>query len=245
MLIIAFIILGAIVGSFCNVIIYRVPLIIQGENLSLSLPASHCLHCGKTIKVLHNIPIVSWIFLQGRCASCKHAISWYYPFVEVVVAVLYGLIIWRRGLDIQSGFDILAVTFLVPLFFIDLKTMLLPDRLTIPLLVLALLFAASGYSKTDINHSVTAAVCGFGIPWLLSAVFRLVRGYEGMGLGDMKLFAALGAWLGPLALIDVFTASSVLAVLSGVILLGVKPVEAFPFGPYLVVASISWVVIYH
>jgi len=159
------------------------------------------------------------------------------------MAILYGTIIWQQGVTPQSIVDLFVVTLLVPLFFIDLQTMLLPDRLTLPLLVVALLFAASGYGAVTLPLALIAAGLGFGIPWLLSLLFRLLRGHEGMGRGDMKLLAGLGAWVGPLPLLDIVTASSLLALLSGVVLLRVKPGLPFPFGPYPVIAAMGWLLI--
>ncbi|CAI1109553.1 prepilin peptidase [Serratia quinivorans] len=243
MLISFFILLGAVLGSFCNVVIYRLPRILQGERLSLSWPASHCPHCKQPIKVRHNIPLLGWLLLRGRCAGCRQAISRQYPLVESLLALLYGAIIWQQGVTPQSLFDLLAVTLLVPLFFIDLHTMLLPDRLTLPLLVFALLFAASGYGSVTLTSACIAAALGFGVPWLLSWLFRLLRGHEGMGMGDMKLLAALGAWLGPQTLLDVVAASTLLALGAALVLLRVKPGVPFPFGPYPIIAAMIWLLL--
>lgn len=243
MLVSLFILLGAIFGSFCNVIIYRLPQILQGEALSLSWPASHCPHCKKPIKARHNIPLLGWLMLRGRCAGCGQAISRRYPLVEALLALLYGVIVWQQGITPQSGVDLLATTLLLPLFFIDLQTMLLPDRLTLPLLGLALLFAASGYGDVTLLSALLAAGLGFGMLWLLSWLFQLLRGHEGMGRGDMKLLAALGAWLGPQALLDIMAISTFLALGSALILLRVKPGEPFPFGPYLIIAALGWLLI--
>lgn len=245
MLVILIIISGAIFGSFCNVVIYRLPLILRGETRSLSWPPSHCPRCQQAIRWWHNIPLFGWLLLRGRCANCRQHISYRYPLVEGLVAGLFGTIIWRQGLTPQSVFDLLAVVLLVPLIFIDLDTMLLPDRLTFPLLFLALLLAATGNSSVDLLSSLFAAVTGFGVPWLLSTLFRLLRGQEGMGRGDMKLLAALGAWLGPLALLDIFAASSLLALASALLLLKHKPGQPFPFGPYPITAALGWMVFFH
>ncbi|HEY3983144.1 prepilin peptidase [Cedecea sp.] len=241
MLVSFFILSGAILGSFCNVVIYRLPRMLYGETaLSLSWPASHCPHCKKPIKVRHNIPLFGWLLLRGRCAGCGQPISLRYPLVEALLAFLYGAIVWQQGLTPQSGVDLLVVTLLVPLFFIDLQTMLLPDRLTLPLLVAALLLAASGYGAVTLPSALLAAGLGFGVPWVLSLLFHLLRGHEGMGRGDMKLLAALGAWLGPQALLDVVAASTLLALGAALVLLRVKPGEPFPFGPYPIIAALAW-----
>ncbi|PKB91361.1 hypothetical protein A8A01_01155 [Ewingella americana] len=243
MIVIFFILLGAILGSFCNVVIYRLPRILQGEALSLSWPASHCPHCKQPIKARHNIPLVGWLLLCGRCAGCRQAISRRYPLVEALLALLYGAIVWQQGVTPQSLFDLLAVTLLLPLMFIDLHTMLLPDRLTLPLLILALLFATSGYGSVALPSALIAAGLGFGVPWLLSLLFRLLRGHDGMGVGDMKLLAALGAWLGAQALLDIVAASTLLALGAAVVLLRVKPDEPFPFGPYPIIAALGWLLL--
>lgn len=245
MLVCFFIFLGAILGSFCNVIIYRLPRMLHGETLSLSWPVSHCPRCKQPIKARHNIPLLGWLLLRGRCAGCGQGISRQYPLVEALLALLYGAIIWQQGVTPQSLFDLLVVMLLVPLFFIDLQTMLLPDRLTLPLLVFALLFAASGYGSVTLPLALVAAALGFGLPWLLSWLFRLLRGHDGMGMGDMKLLAALGAWLGPLALLDIIAASSLLALGAALILLRVKPGERFPFGPYPIIAAVGWLLLLH
>jgi leader peptidase (prepilin peptidase)/N-methyltransferase len=243
MLVSFFILLGAIFGSFCNVIIYRLPKILEGDTLSLSWPASHCPDCKQPIKARHNIPLLGWLLLRGRCASCGHAILWRYPLVEALLAALYGTIVWQQGVTLQSCVDLMAVTLLVPLLFIDLQTMLLPDRLTLPLLAFALLFAASGYGTVMLPSALFAAAAGFGIPWLISTLFRLLRGHEGMGRGDMKLLAALGAWLGPQPLLDIFVASTLLAIAAALVLLRIKPGEPFPFGPYPIIAALGWLLI--
>lgn len=237
-------VLGAIIGSFCNVVIHRLPRMLAGEALTLSLPASHCPHCLTPVRIRHNIPILSWLILHGRCAVCQVAISWRYPLVELLPALLFAYIAWRHGISYQSAFDMLAISMLLPLFFIDLDTQLLPDRLTLPLAGLALLFAASGYSRVEPGSAVLAAVLGYGIPWLLSRLFCLWRGIEGMGRGDMKLFAGLGAWLGPVALLDIVTWSSLLALLCAVALLRIRPGQIFAFGPYPIVVAIGWVLLF-
>lgn len=244
MLVNFFILTGAIIGSFCNVIIYRLPRMLNGEDLSLSWPASHCPGCKQPVKVYHNIPVLGWLLLRGRCAGCGQAISLRYPLVEALMAILYGTVIWQQGVTPQSLVDLLIVTLLIPLLFIDLQTMLLPDRLTLPLLIAALLLAASGYGAVTLPLALIAAGLGFGIPWLLSLLFRLLRGHEGMGRGDMKLLAGLGAWLGPLALMDIVAASSILALGSALVLLRVKPGVPFPFGPYPILAALGWLLLY-
>ena len=245
MLILFFALVGAIIGSFANVIIYRLPLMIAGSAITLSWPPSHCPACSQPVKIRHNIPVIGWLLLRGRCARCRQAISWRYPLVETAMALLFAFIIWRQGVNAQSLFDLLAIALLVPLLAIDLRTMLLPDKLTLSLLALALVMAACGSGRVDMQLSLAAAAIGFAIPWLLSRLFRWRYGYEGMGQGDMKLFAALGAWLGPEALCDIFALSSILALVVALLLLRVKPGQPFPFGPYPIIVALGWIARYH
>lgn len=236
---------GSAIGSFCNVVIYRLPRIMQGECYTLSWPASHCPHCRKPVKIRHNVPVISWLLLRGRCAACRLPVSPTYPLVELLTALLYMLVVWRQGITAQSLFDLFALSLLIPLMFIDLRTMLLPDRLTLPLLVFALLFALSGVGTLDISDSLIAALLGFALPWLVSCLFRLLQHQEGMGAGDFKLLAALGAWLGSQALLEIISASTLLALLSALLILRVKPGQPFPFGPYPIIAAAVWILLYH
>lgn len=245
MFVIFFTLLGAVLGSFCNVVIWRLPRMLHGEALTLSWPASHCPQCKQPVPARFNIPLLGWLLLRGRCYKCREAISRRYPLVEGLLALLFGGIIALQGLTPQSLFNLLAATLLLPLLFIDLDTRLLPDRLTLPFLTLALLFAASGESRVALPDALTAAVAGFGLPWLLSRLFRLLRGHEGMGMGDMKLLAALGAWLGSAALLDIVAASSVLALIVGLAWLKVKPGQPFAFGPYPIVVALGWMLLFH
>ncbi|MGU3524765.1 prepilin peptidase [Enterobacteriaceae bacterium C23F] len=245
MLILFFTLLGAVFGSFCNVVIWRLPRILHGESLTLSWPASHCPRCKHAIPARYNIPLLGWLLLRGCCCKCGQAISRRYPLVEGGLALLFCAIVTLQGITPQSLFNLLAVTLLLPLFFIDIETQLLPDRLTLPLLALALLFAASGESRVALPDSLVASIAGFGVPWLLSRLFRLLRGQEGMGMGDMKLLAALGAWLGPAALLDIVAASSILGLIAGLALLKVKPGEPFAFGPYPIAAALGWMLLFH
>lgn len=244
MVILFFTLMGAIIGSFCNVVIYRLPLMLKGEEITLSWPPSHCPGCRQRIRICHNIPILGWLMLMGRSACCGRAISWRYLTVEITMALLFTIIIWRQGITWQSTFDLFAVAMLIPLLFIDIDTMLLPDRLTLPFLLLALAFSASGRSVVEFHQAFIAAISGFGIPWFVARIYSGLCRKEGMGIGDMKLFAGLGAWLGPQALLDIILWSSVSALLVALVLLKTRPSQPFPFGPYPVIAAISWMLIH-
>src|SRR5699024_7720768 len=148
------------------------------------------------IKWYHNIPVLGWLVLGGRCRHCGKPISLRYPAVEIIMALLFVGIITREGFSLLSVITMIMMVFLVALFFIDLKIMLLPDRLTLPLLLLALMPAFLKTGKIGIEESCLAACIGFILPWILNRWFSWRNGMPGMGMGDMKLFAVIGAWLG-------------------------------------------------
>jgi len=231
---------GALIGSFLNVIIYRLPRIMAGDKLTLSWPGSHCPHCKTKIRIYHNIPLISWLCLKGQCYQCQQPVHWRYPLVELLTAIMFALVIAKHGITLQSLSDLLLLCFLIPLFFIDLETQLLPNKLTYPLLLCALMLAGSRSGHVDFTHSCFAASLGFGLPWLLNLFYQWRHGRAGMGMGDMKLFAGVGAWLGYEALLHIMLLASLLAITTTLLFLRQKRHEAFPFGPYLIGAT--WVV---
>ncbi|OON41360.1 hypothetical protein BTJ39_05200 [Izhakiella australiensis] len=233
-----FALVGAIVGSFINVVIYRLPRILRGESINLSLPASHCPQCKTPVNIRHNIPLLGWLLLRGRCHHCKQRISPRYPLIELLVAGLFFLTIYLHGVTPQALIALLIISLLVPLFFIDLDTSLLPNRLTLPLLAIAAGSALCGYGLVSWQESLLAAATGFALPWLSDRFYRWRSGKAGMGMGDMKLFAGVGAWLGLEALFQVMLVASLLAIISALCILRRKVGETFPFGPYLVLASV-------
>ncbi|CAI1709108.1 Leader peptidase pppA [Serratia ficaria] len=231
--------LGAVIGSFLNVVIYRLPLIMTGERISLGYPASGCPHCGAGIRWRHNVPLLGWLLLAGRCADCQRPISWRYPLVELLTALLFALLLQRYGLTPQGGFMLVAACLLVALAGIDLRTMLLPDRLTLPLWAAGVCAAFLGAGRVNGTEALTASTLGFAVPWLLDRLFYLWRHQPGMGMGDMKLFAALGAWFGVDALWRIMAVSPLLAIFSAVLLLRTKPGAPFPFGPYPIAVALA------
>lgn len=237
-----FLALGAIIGSFLNVMIYRLPLIIAGDKVSLSYPASGCPVCGARIRWRHNLPLLGWLLLAGRCADCRQPISWRYPLVELSTALLFALLVYRHGLTLQSGFMLMALCLLVALAGIDLCTMMLPDRLTLPLWGMGVCAAFLGGGRVSGMESLLASAIGFAVPWLLDRLFYLWYRQSGMGMGDMKLFAALGAWFGTETLWHIMGLSSVLAMFSALLLLRIKPGEPFPFGPYPIAVALAMLV---
>lgn len=248
--------LGLCIGSFLNVVIYRTPKMMEQEwrqdcqmllhpeqalidqsKLTLSKPASTCPKCHSAIRWYQNIPVVSWLILRGRCASCQNPISIRYPLIELLTAICSLVIALVFGASLQMLFGLLLTWTLIALTFIDLDTQLLPDRYTLTLAALGL--AVNSYA---IYISPTAAIWGYIIGflclWIVYYLFKIVTGKEGMGYGDFKLLAALGAWMGPLMLPLIVLLSSLVGAIIGIILLKIrKENKAFAFGPYIAMAG--------
>ena len=263
-------VLGLLVGSFLNVVIHRLPRIMEAEwraqcaelatadappapvaaapVYNLVTPRSACPACGAQITALQNVPLVSWLVLRGRCARCRAPISARYPLVELATAVLSATVAWRFGLGWDGACALVITWTLVALTGIDLDTQLLPDSLTLPLLWLGLLAAAylgRGVATVpvDLKSAVLGAAFGYLSLWIVYHLFRLATGKEGMGYGDFKLFAALGAWLGWQMLLPVILLSAASGAILGVLLIVLRRHERntpIPFGPYLAVAG--WLV---
>lgn len=249
---------GLIIGSFLNVVIYRLPkmmnqewqqdcLELQGKEVqpsdkfTLLHPNSTCPHCGHKIRSYENIPVISYLFLKGRCSSCQTSISARYPLVEILTASLVGLTSWKFGYSYTTLFASTYIFALIALTFIDFDTQLLPDQLTIPLLWLGLLFNIN-YGFTDLTSAVIGAMAGYLVLWSVFWLFKLIRGKEGMGYGDFKLLAAIGAWFGWKLLPAVILLSSTLGAAIGIMLILLtkrnKDVP-IPFGPFLAIGGIA------
>ncbi|GAA0830230.1 prepilin peptidase [Cupriavidus pauculus] len=249
--------IGLIVGSFLNVVIHRLPRMmdfdeanyiaeVRGEPLphparyNLMAPRSACPHCGHQIAAWENIPIVSYVFLRGRCSACKAPISIRYPLVEAVSGVLSALAMWHFGPTVQALAAIVMIWALIAAFMIDADTQLLPDQITLPLLWLGLLLNLQGWF-VPLQDAVIGAAAGYLSLWSVYWLYKLIRGREGMGYGDFKLMGALGAWFGWQALPALILMSSIVgAVLGGaMLLLQRKGSETtFPFGPYIAGAGL-------
>jgi leader peptidase (prepilin peptidase)/N-methyltransferase len=248
---------GLMVGSFLNVVIHRLPRMMehewqcqcaelrgeaapQGEALSLTRPRSRCPACGHAISALENIPLVSWLFLRGKCSECRAAISVRYPLVEAATGLLTAFAAVHFGFGPSALGAILLIWSLIALTFIDLDTTYLPDAITLPLLWGGLLFNLGG-TYTDLSSAVIGAVAGYLTLWLVYWGFKLITSKEGMGHGDFKLLAALGAWMGwqMLPLIILFS-SVVGAVVGGLLILLAKRGREvpIPFGPSLAIAGL-------
>ena len=260
-LILVCVLFGLLVGSFLNVVIHRIPKMMEatwrqearelldqpapkGEAepaiFNLVTPGSHCPHCNHRIRWYENVPVVSWALLKGRCSGCKTAISKRYPIIELLTALVAGLCAWRFGYDPWLIFMLYGSFTLLALAVIDLDTTLLPDDLTYPLLWAGLLAAVLGISPVSLSDAVIGAMAGYLALWSLYWVFKLLTGKEGMGYGDFKLLAALGAWLGWQYLPVVVLLSSVVGLVFAVSMMAsgsVKRDQGIPFGPYLAIAG--------
>ena len=250
--------LGLCVGSLLNVVIHRLPKMMEAgwreecaalegreppprEAYNLFIPPSACPSCGTRIKAIHNIPVASWIALRGRCAHCGASISARYPLVEILGGAMAGLMAWRFGYSAELAFALVFAWAMIALAFIDFDTQLLPDDITLPILWLGLIANSAGVF-TDLRSAVLGAVGGYLILWLVYWAFRLLAKKEGMGFGDFKLLAAIGAWTGWQVLPVVILASAGLGAIVGSVFLWLARRGAdtrIPFGPYLALAGIA------
>jgi leader peptidase (prepilin peptidase) / N-methyltransferase len=260
--------LGLMVGSFLNVVIYRLPIILEREwrsqatevlaagtasappppveRFTLSTPRSACPSCKTPIKAWQNIPVVSWLALRGRCASCKAKISARYPIVELTTGVLSAWVAWHFGFGVPALCALLVTWALIALTGIDIDHQLLPDNITLPLLWAGLVAAvaigpvAGASIPVSVKDAVIGAAAGYLSLWLVFHAFKLVTGKEGMGFGDFKLFAALGAWLGwkllPVVLVLSAGTGAVLGILM-IVFRGRDRAAPMPYGPYLAAAG--------
>src|SRR5580658_2960390 len=265
-------ILSLIVGSFLNVVIYRLPIMLERdwraqaaellpapanaeaagspaqtpEPLTLSTPGSACPACKNPIKAWQNIPVVSWLLLRGRCAACKTKISLRYPLVEFSTGLLSAWVAWHFGFGAAAACALLVTWTLIALTGIDIDHQLLPDGITLPLMWAGLLAAVivgpagGGPIPVSAHDAIIGAASGYTSLWLVFHAFRLITGKEGMGYGDFKLFAALGAWLGwkllPLVILLSAATGAVLGILM-IVLRGRDRSAPMPFGPYLAAAG--------
>ena len=252
-------VLGLCIGSFLNVVIHRLPLMLEREwkedsaellgieiaetpPLTLSTPRSRCPSCGHAIAWYENIPLASWLWLRGRCSVCRARISARYPVIELSTAVLFALVGWHFGAQPSALLVCGLVATLVALTFIDLDTQLLPDILTLPLMWAGIIAAARGWIPVTLQASVAGAVVGYLSLWLVSHAFRILRGKEGMGAGDFKLLAALGAWMGWQMIPLIVLLSSAVGALVGIALIVFRSHGRdvpIPFGPYLAGGGIA------
>lgn len=243
---------GLLIGSFLNVVIYRLPIILKEEWLrdhqglkgkrsqskltyNLISPGSRCPYCEHSISPLDNIPIFSFFLLRGKCRFCKEKISLRYPFIELLTGLLYAFTSYHFGASVLTLYAWIFIALLIALIFIDIDTFLLPDHLTLSLLWLGLIINMRG-SFIDLESAVIGAVVGYLILWVIFWAFKFITGKEGMGYGDFKLLSALGAWMGWQSLLPIIILSSLIGSVIGLCLIILKinqKSSAIPFGPFL------------
>ena len=255
-------VLGLLVGSFLNVVILRLPArmaaawrqeardVLELQADTTPLPPgivrepSHCPHCKHPLSALDNIPLIGWLLLRGRCRYCQSKISIQYPLVELLSGVLSAVIVWKFGPSWAALAGLALTWALIALSGIDFRTQLLPDQLTFPLLWLGLLLSLLPIFVTA-PASILAAAIGYLSLWSVYWAFKLLTGKEGMGHGDFKLLAALGAWMGPVALLPIILLSSLIGALVGGTLIALRKHEReipMPFGPFIAAAGWVWFV---
>jgi leader peptidase (prepilin peptidase)/N-methyltransferase len=264
--------LGLMVGSFLNVVVYRVPVMLDRqwreqcaelaggsnvqpaskpvERFNLIVPRSACPSCKAPITALQNIPVLSYVFLKGRCAHCGAPIAIRYPIVEALTGVLSAAVAWKYGYGWPTLAALVLTWFLIALTFIDIDHQLLPDSMTLPLVWLGLLLSlygpqqASAPVPVDMHSSIVGAVAGYLSLWSVYHLFRLLTGKEGMGYGDFKLFAALGAWMGWKMLLPIILIAAAVGAASGIALIafrGRSRSVPIAFGPFL--AAAGWLML--
>ena len=250
-------IIGLCVGSFLNVVIHRIPIMMQRESenylaieqdqplvhqdrYNLILPRSACPACGHTLSFKEIIPIFSYFKLHRRCSNCSTTISYRYPLVEGATGLLSGLVVWMLGSELAGLSALIFVWMLIAMTFIDIDTQTLPDDLTLPLLWLGLLINLNGVF-VPLSDAVIGAAAGYLFLWIVFWVFRFITGKEGIGYGDFKLLAALGAWLGWMMLPLIVLLSSAIGAAIGLIMIlfrGHQREHPIPFGPFLALAGL-------
>ena len=258
-------ILGLLVGSFLNVVIYRVPEGLnrnwklqakqmldlpleqgEGERFNILMPPSHCPSCKAAIKPWQNIPILSYVLLKGQCKHCHAAISLRYPLVELLTGLVFAVCAWKFGATWTAVAAMVFSAYLIAMIFIDADTQLLPDQLTLPLMWGGIVFHLAAYllqadwGITNLVDSLLGAIVGYMSLWSIFQLFKLVTGKEGMGYGDFKLLAALGAWLGISVLPIIIIMSAVVGLIFALIMKVAKN-QPMPFGPYLAISG--WIVL--
>jgi leader peptidase (prepilin peptidase)/N-methyltransferase len=258
----ASLVVGLLVGSFLNVVVYRLPIMLdrqwraqceelagrdpaQLDRFNLVVPRSACPACKAPIKAHHNVPVVSWLLLRGRCAACGARIGARYPIVEALSGVASALVAWKYGYGWHAFAALVVTWFLIALTFIDIDTQLLPDNLTLPLMWLGLAASLWGPAvgsplPVDTRSAIIGALAGYVSLWSVYHLFRMATGKEGMGYGDFKLLAALGAWLGWTSLLPIVMLSAAVGAVVGIVILarrGQDRSTPIAFGPFLAAAG--------
>lgn len=249
---------GLMVGSFLNVVILRLPKKLfwewteqchnwlkekqskqENKPAGIVKQSSHCPKCKTKLKVWHNIPVISYVFLRGSCSNCKQKISCRYPLIEILTAILSGVVAWRFGISIETCLALVLTWALIAHSFIDYDHQLLFDEITLPILWLGLLASLFDIFSTPTN-AIIGAIAGYMTLWTIFHLFKLTTGKEGMGYGDFKLLALLGAWLGWQYLPQIILLSTLVGSIIGISLVVTKKInkdKPIPFGPYLAIAG--------
>jgi len=267
--IIIFMLFGLCIGSFLNVIIFRLPIILERKwqqssaemlqvnyiqpdkyprRFNLLLPASMCLHCAKPVGMLFNLPLLGFLFTRGKCSNCKHKLSWQYPVVECISVLLFALVAYLHTDWSVIFAQLFFISICLCLVFIDFNTMLLPSELTSPLLWIGLLVNMHGIFAGSLSAALLGAVCGFVVLWLVNYGYKIITHKDGMGDGDFNLFAAILAWLGIQVLIPLIILATSTAIVYFIILYVRKRVKynsQLPFGPFLSIAGITLLLFYN
>lgn len=251
-------IIGLLIGSFLNVVIYRIPIMLEREwhtdcrelleienpkksdKFNLVTPRSRCPNCNNLISALENIPVISYLLQGGKCKHCRTGISAQYPLIEIFTGVVTGFAAYKYGVSWQMAAAAVLLWALISLAAIDFKTTLLPDNITLPFLWLGIV---TNYFEVfcSLEESILGAVFGYLSLWIVFKTFKLITGKDGMGYGDFKLLALLGAWLGVTYLLPIILISSVVGSVLGISLIAtniIKREAAIPFGPYLALAGV-------
>lgn len=258
-------IFSLMIGSFLNVVIYRLPKMMENDwqqeyqayfnadadadataaapaKFNLAVPRSACPACNTAVQARDNVPVLSWLLLKGKCRSCSAPISARYPLVEALTAILSAVVAWKLGFGLAAAVVIVTTWVLIALTFIDIDKMLLPDQLTLPLLWLALLFSLNDSAFVNPAQAIVGAAAGYLSLWSVYWLFKLLTGKEGMGYGDFKLLAVFGALLGATQLPLIILLSSLVGAVVGITLLSVQGKDKatpIPFGPYI--AAAGWI----
>jgi leader peptidase (prepilin peptidase)/N-methyltransferase len=252
-------VLGLLVGSFLNVVIYRLPQMLERQwaaecaelagkeppetpDINLMRPRSRCRQCGHVIRWYENVPVLSWLVLRGKCSACGTAIGLRYPLVELATGALFFFCIQRWGVTPAGAAWCVFSAAIVALAMIDWDTTLLPDDITLPLLWAGLIVAAMRWTELPLTQALWGAVAGYLSLWSIYKAFKLLTGKEGMGYGDFKLFAALGAWFGWQALVPIILMASVIGAVIGIAMKfssGLREGGYVPFGPFLAGAGLT------
>lgn len=256
-------ILGLVIGSFLNAVIYRLPIMMTNElaadaaflnetepapkvRFNLSEPRSHCPSCSATVQWFDNIPLLSYLLLKRRCRNCQVTIAWRYPLIECLMAISTVIIFWQFGLGWPAALLCALTAFLLALAAIDIDTFLLPDKLTYPGLWLGLFASLFGFFTTT-HDAIIGAIAGYGVLWSFFWLYRISTGKEGIGYGDFKLLAMLGAWFGWQALPALVILAAGSGALYGVIQMirgQANRDTAIPFGPFIASAGWLWAIVF-